>query len=531
MSYSTTFRTLCSLTCALALVLAVPYARAQEIPTVEIVVDGFAIEGENPLTAEATAAVLDPFRGSYAGIDGLLGATDALQSALNEAGYAFRRVILPPQTLSGGTVTLKIVAIEIAAVKVEGNQHFSDQNVLASVPGIRPGMAPERRSLSAALELVNQHPSKTVSVRLRESDSADAVDAVIDVEDQKPWRVFSGVNNIGSRQTGRTRATFGFQYTNLFARDHSFTASYTTSPENTDDVMQAGASYELPLYFANGKVSAFFSESDVDVGNIAGFQVSGAGRFWGVSFTRLLARHGAYAHEWTLGIQDRFFENTINFRTASTLIPVGNNVRSYPLTLSYRGKFEAPSWIGDFDASYSRNLQLGDNNNDRAYAASRTEADAEWDVLRVNANLNYFLPRDWLLRTQLNAQWTNEPLVSGEQFGLGGERSIRGLDERAVLGDSGYRLGLELWTPPIPKTLGLRFLAFVDFGMLDRHDIQPGEVDTDTVSSAGLGLRWQWLNNVSVNLDYGHTLAEGEGSFGGDDAYGVKWHFRVFVSY
>ena len=106
----------------------------------------------------------------------------------------------------------------------------------------------------------------------------------------------------GSRQTGRTRATFGFQYTNLFARDHSFTASYTTSPENTDDVMQAGASYELPLYFANGKVSAFFSESDVDVGNIAGFQVSGAGRFWGVSFTRLLARHGAYAHEWTLGI-------------------------------------------------------------------------------------------------------------------------------------------------------------------------------------------------------------------------------------
>ena len=109
---------------------------------------------------------------------------------------------------------------------------------------------------------------------------------------------------------------------------------------------------------------------------------------------------------------------------------------------------------------------------------------------------------------------------------------MRGLNERAVLGDSGFRLGVEVWTPQIPHTLGLRALAFVDYGFLNRNNVQPGEVHTDSLSSIGLGVRWQWQSNLSINLDYGHTIAEGEGATAGArDAHGVKWHFTVFMSY
>ncbi len=368
-------------------------------------------------------------------------------------------------------------------------------------------------------------------MRLRESEQVDAVDAIIDVQDRRPWQLFTLLNNIGTRDTGRTRVTFGAQHSNLFDRDHSLVVSYTTSPENQKDVMQAGASYDLPLYFARSKLSAFFSESDVSVGEVSGFDISGAGRFWGVSLTRLLKRRGSYSHEWRLGIQDRFFENDVNFIAAGTRVPLGVNVRSYPVTVGYSGQYETSTWNIGFNVDYSRNLGFGDRNNDAIYEVSRAGASSGWDALRFDAAVNYFLPWDLLARFEVNGQWSNEPLIAGEQFGLGGARSIRGLDERVVLGDSGFRLGTEIWSPPIPYALGLRLLGFVDLGFIDRAEALPGEVESDTVSSAGLGLRWQW-RGLSVNLDYGHTLAEGEGLTAlADDSYGVRWHFNVFYTF
>jgi hemolysin activation/secretion protein len=501
---------------------------AEEIPVVRFTVSGFQVSGENPVDPGETERILAGYTGDYAGLDGLLAVVDAFQAELNARGFAFRRVILPPQTLDGGVVTLKIVPITIASVTVAGAEHFSEANILRSVPAIQQDASPDQELLSGSLELANRHTSKQVSVRLRESERADAVDAIIDVEDRRPWQLFTGLNNIGTRDTGRTRVTVGAQHSNLFDRDHSMVVSYTTSPENQKDVMQAGASYDLPLYFARSKLSAFFSESDVSVGSVSGFDISGAGRFWGVSLTRLLKRRGAYSHEWQLGIQDRFFENDVNFVFAGTRLPLGVNVRSYPVTLGYTGSYEAPQWNIGFNVDYSKNLGFGDRNNDATYRASRFRANSDWDAIRFNGAVTYYLPWDLLARMEISGQWANEPLISGEQFGLGGARSIRGLDERSVLGDSGFRLGTEVYSPPIPYSLGLRVIGFVDLGFIDRAEAQPGEIESDTVSSAGLGLRWQW-RGLSINLDYGHTLAEGEGlTAQADDAGGVRWHFNVF---
>ena len=76
--------------------LAGPFPAAQEIPVVEFSVSEFVVTGDNPLPPKDSDAILAEFVGTYSGLDGLLGAVDALQARLNEAGFAFRRVILPP---------------------------------------------------------------------------------------------------------------------------------------------------------------------------------------------------------------------------------------------------------------------------------------------------------------------------------------------------------------------------------------------------------------------------------------------------
>jgi hemolysin activation/secretion protein len=57
-------------------------------------------------------------------------------------------------------------------------------------------------------------------------------------------------------------------------------------------------------------------------------------------------------------------------------------------------------------------------------------------------------PREWPLTLKLEGQWANQPLISNEQFGIGGVNSVRGYREGEVFGDLGWRVGLEQKTPP-----------------------------------------------------------------------------------
>ena len=74
---------------ALLAVLAaglVPAPAAAQTPVVRFQVERFVVEGDNPLPESQTRAVLAPFTGEHAGVDGLLAAADALERAIEEAG-------------------------------------------------------------------------------------------------------------------------------------------------------------------------------------------------------------------------------------------------------------------------------------------------------------------------------------------------------------------------------------------------------------------------------------------------------------
>ena len=133
-------------------------------------------------------------------------------------------------------------------------------------------------------------------------------------------------------------------------------------------------------------------------------------------------------------------------------------------------------------------------------------ADAEWDVFRYDAHLTFNLPHKWQTVGIIEGQIAGEPLIPGEQFGVGGVSSVRGFEERGVTGDSGQRLSFELWAPPLPYEV--RVLAFIDAGHVVRRHALIGEVEDDVIASTGFGLRWQWRQHVALALDYGHEIID-----------------------
>ena len=88
------------------------------------------------------------------------------------------------------------------------------------------------------------------------------------------------------------------------------------SPARLEKVRQIGGSYALPIYSLGGILSAYAANSNVDTGTVGasadgtgGAQVTGAGTFYGLSFTYFLRRIGGYTHSVSFGVEDKKFVN------------------------------------------------------------------------------------------------------------------------------------------------------------------------------------------------------------------------------
>jgi len=252
-------------------------------------VSSFVVSGDNPISTSETAAILAPFTGPTLGLEDLQRAAEVLESELRTRGYTFHRVIIPPQRARSGIFNLQVLTFRIAQVKVRGNRHFSTANVLHSLPGLRAEQAPNAQILARAMRIAAQHPSKQVRVTMRESDTPDHIDALIDVRDAQPWAAFGSLSNTGTPGTGLYRLSLGAQHSNLFGLDHTATLSYTTAPGHFNDVTQLGAFYRIPLYRLGATLDASWVHSDVNSGTVGGvFQVSGSGRFVGLRYNQTL---------------------------------------------------------------------------------------------------------------------------------------------------------------------------------------------------------------------------------------------------
>jgi len=502
---------------AISCFIGLPSAKAAEI---SFNVSRFVVEGDNPLGDDANE-LLQPYLGQQSGLDGLSQAADSLTSELKDRGYSFHRVILPPQDLNEGEVRLQIVKFDLGEIDISGNEHFSNDNILASLPELRSGQSPNIQRLSRSLNIANAHVAKFTRVSFRQGLEPDTIDARVKVADQDPQSIFVALDNTGNDETEDLRMTLGYQHGNLFNSDHTITASLTTAPEDTEKATQFGISYRIPLYDHGAALEFLASKSDIDSGEVANnFEVSGEGTVFSALYTRPILTNGTFNHEWSVGLQDKLFENDLSFAG----VPIGSDVRSRPLALGYRAnnKFDASEI--NFYATVAANISGGSDNEDEDYDLTRLGAEADWSVFRFGGDYSYYFNNYWRFTGRLDAQVSSEPLIPGEQFGVGGMSSLRGFEERSVLGDSGTNIRLEAWAPPIYT---VQFIGFLDFANIELEDAQLGEDDDVSPASVGLGLRWSWRQQLSLALDFG-SITEGVGEQEDGD---TKTHFSLIYRF
>lgn len=471
-------------------------------------INGYVIDGSKVLSQAEINAATKQYIGKGKSFSDVQHALAAIETAYAARGFSAIQVTLPEQKLQNGIVHFRILETHYGKIAVQDNHFFSAENILKSLPSLRIGSVPKSVQITKELKLANENPSKQAEVVLKQGDKANEVDAIVHVKDSDVSQFIVTADNTGSPETGRSRLGLSYRNANLFDADHVANLQFLMSPEKPDRVQVVGGGYKIPLYQYGDSAEFFAGYSNVNsvVGGLANFK--GGGLLLSGRYNHTLERAGAFEQKISAGLDWRDFKRVEQTLPAPVLLY--NEIVVVPASVSYaaEGKFDSSSL--NLSTSLSVNIpgmNKGGAQDFAAYDPSRTlRPKANYSVLRYGVAYNCSVMNDWQIRAILNGQQSNDILILGEQFRLGGADGVRGFSEGSESGNSGTRVSLEGYTPNFGSNNVLaRGLMFIDSGQVQATAISP----KSSITAAGIGLRSSFAGQYNLRLDIAKILNAG----------------------
>ncbi len=147
---------------------------------------------------------LQRYRGQCVGRDGLNLIVHRVMAHIIEKGYSTTRVVIGPQDLSIGTLTLHLIPGVISAIR------FADPSTYGTVRNAfptRPGDLLNLRNLEQGLEQMKRVPNQDVDMQIVPGPSTGESDVVISVKRTKPWTLAVSADDSGLKSTGQLQGS------------------------------------------------------------------------------------------------------------------------------------------------------------------------------------------------------------------------------------------------------------------------------------------------------------------------------------
>lgn len=479
------------------------------------------VEGNTVLPVQAIEDALAPFLGPARPLSDIDRARAALEAAYAERGWRTVRVEIPRQRGEGGLVRLAVVEQPVGRVEVQGARYHSPQALLDELPALAPGQVPNIDALQRQLLASSANADRRVVPAISAGRAPDTVDVALAVDDELPLHGSVELNNRNSAATPPLRATATLRYDNLWQARHAALFSLQASPERWVGTNVLYASYTAPLS-PTLSLSASLLNSHSKVATINGQNSIGEGRTWGLRATVELPADEPWAHNLTLGVERKHQSNRAE--GTPTEGDALDNATPYdytPLQLGY-----ALEWRTDqasIDGNVGLRLAHGSFGTQRSTLdESRFRTRTQQAAIAGELNGLWKPSAALELSLKLGGQWTDQPLLSGEQYSIGGQDSVRGYYESEALGDLGLYGAFELrgpsltaWRevadPPIAFDQFRPFL-FVDAGRVQIVEPLPEERSVTTLASVGTGLRFSMGPSFEGSFHWAHVLRAGPSS-------------------
>ncbi|MEB3214095.1 MAG: ShlB/FhaC/HecB family hemolysin secretion/activation protein [Leptolyngbyaceae bacterium] len=481
-----------------------------------IYVERFVVNGSTVFSEEELAAVTAPFEQRELSFAELLQARSAVTQLYVDNGYITSGAFIPPQTLEEGIVAIQVLEgrLEDINVEVEGR--------------LRPGYVRRRLRLAGSdplnveqllegLQLLQLDPIiETISAELAAGVQPGTSILDVTVVQADTFDVDLELNNGRSPSVGSFRQEISIRERNLIGLGDNIGAAYSrTSGSDTFSF-----DYTIPVNARNGTIGASigFTDSNVIEDEFEFLDIESDSQFYELTYRQPIIQTPSQELALSLTASRReskseFLEDVVGEAIPFPSRGSDEDGRTRVSALRFAQEFtrQGSRQVIAARSQFSFGLDAFDSTiSDEPESSDVIRApDSRFFAWRGQAQWVRLLARDTLLLVRGDIQLADNSLVPLEQFGLGGQQTVRGYRQDELLTDNGLLFSTEVRIPiaRARRVDGLLQIApFFDIG--HGWNLNALDPDPDVLAGVGVGLLWRMGDRLSARFDYGIPLID-----------------------
>ncbi|MCP4042664.1 MAG: ShlB/FhaC/HecB family hemolysin secretion/activation protein [Gammaproteobacteria bacterium] len=458
---------------------------------------------------------------------------DGITSYYRKAGFVLAKAYVPAQEVEGGVISIEVVEGKLGQVLVEGNQRFSKEMLARTFEELidAPVMGD---TMETALSLLSDYPGVNVFGVLQPGTALGTTDLMLKVQGEKRYNIDLAYDNHGSRHTGERRMMVDFALNSPLLSADRLSGSLLRSHSEKNQVY-GSLDYQIPLFSPTLALGGGYNRNDFNIGRELKDD-----KLAGISVDKYISLQKTYERSRLRNLRGKM---DFTRRRAETLQKTGgkydliakDDMAVLGLELSFdRVNVKDRSidagtirfdhgFNGTFGAMNYEEAQGGSSNG---VPSSRVVEDGD----NVGSGFNKVtlglarvkkLSNTQTLLLRFNAQISRDPLLSSEQFAIGGPDSVRAFPVSEYMVDKGLFASID-WTINAPgfadqpaygeRTWGeiLKLSLFADYGSgwLNRptDDDKEAHLDRMSVLGAGAGMELLLPGDITARMQYSRPL-------------------------
>ena len=477
-----------------------------------ITVSRFEVVGNSVFSRKQLADATKDFTNKPITFAQLLQASEAITRLYHDKGYDTSGAFIPAnQTFkqTGSVITIKVVEGSLESIQVRGLKRLNPNYVRTRL-AIATHKPLNVNRLLQALQVLQLNPLiKNISAELAAGSTPGTSILDVKVAETQTSSIQISLDNDRIPSIGSFERQIQFNQANLLGLGDGLSIAYA----NTDGSNDVNVNYTLPINPHNGTIGFTYNYTDSEIiekpFDILG--IKGTSQDFSLTVRQPVVQ--TPTEEFALGLAATRRVSDVGFLEAL----VGGR-QPFPEPGSDKNGNTRLAILRFFqDWTKRSNKQVLAARSQFSFGINAFDAtinpkspDGEFFSWQGQAQLVRLVAPDTLFLIRADAQIADRTLVPLEQFGLGGQRTVRGYRQDLLLSDNALTASVEFRYPilRIPKLGGsvLQVTPFFDFGTAGNNS-GGTKLETNNLASVGLGLLWQ-SNRISARFDWGYPLID-----------------------
>ena len=428
-------------------------------------------------------------------------------------GYINSGAIIPDQEVSDGSVNIQIIEGKLTNIKFTGNSNLNDDYLYQRL-SLGDDEILNVNDIQRRIQVMLDSPLiDKINAQLIPGSKPGEAELLASVKDGKRFEGSVAVDNRISPSVGEIRTSVSGTALSLTGYSDTLTANLGYA----EGLSNYSVNYNFPVLSSSTRFEAFYSFADAEiVEKPIADDIEITSRTWTTGFKFILnsKKNVNQQMSLSLGIDRRYSQTCYGGYCTSLTSGIEEDGESNITAL----RFSQDMLLRNLKQALALRMTISVGVNALGSTQNENEPSSDFFTLLGQSQFaqQVFSRKDQLV-IRMDGQLSSTALLPMEQFGVGGRLSVRGYRENQLLRDNGYAGSIEyrIMTPIALdnfKSRRLQSVIFLDTGGAWYDPINRNDREFVSLSSAGLGFRWEPLKNLNTQFYWAYALKSVEKS-------------------